>query len=493
VTRSFVGVAVVVSVAAAAFPGVTAAGAGNEPVGPYTEAEPTCRTEQPPAGAPAAVPDPDPSSIAIGSFNVLFASGTSNESLDARVPLIVDALHASGADVVGIQEDELIGSRGHTSERIARGLSAATGDAWSWCFFMANPIVPETPDVHEGGGNPESDFLMPLSNSLGESVWRTGIGVVSRYAIVDAGAHRLPGRVADEIAACGTDQLCAFTVQFESRAALRALVDAPGGPVQVVSTHLVHNITSLSGVSRVAQNEALLGYLDAFSHGSSVPVVLTGDFNSIPESTVHTAVRAAGFVDTFGEAEPSDPGFTSDQEIDVPTSTVDARIDYVFARPGACASPLSEGGGVLSSEVIGDAPSSEHGAFLWPSDHYGVVSELRPFPDASELCPVAYTASFTERVCTALGVVADRTGVSESAVVRAGVEALRALAESGRAVPVAPPPSDGSCKIVVDWSATDAAGVGEAAEAWGVTAEQLHQAGGRFVLLLIYYLAVHGG
>ncbi len=177
---------------------------------------PFCSEEEPPVEAPAPLADDDSSSIHVGTFNVLFANGTSNESLDARLPLIVDAIADSEADVVGLQEAELLGSRGYTSERIARGLAAATGDTWSWCFFMANPIVPDTPDTYIGGGNPASDPLMPFANSLGESIYRTGLGLVSRYPVVDVGAIRLPRRVVEEIAACGTDQTCALTARFES-------------------------------------------------------------------------------------------------------------------------------------------------------------------------------------------------------------------------------------------------------------------------------------
>jgi endonuclease/exonuclease/phosphatase family metal-dependent hydrolase len=483
-----------VMVAALVIPVTTATAAERDAVSRpslgVSDVPPACSAEAPAPGAPAPTADPDPSSIKVGGFNVLFASGTSNASLDARIPLIVDAIHGSGADVVTIAEDELIGSRGHTSERIARQLAAVTGDTWSWCFFMANPLIPGTPDTYVGGGNPASDVLMPVGNTMGESVWRTGIGVVSRYPILDSGAHRLPYRVADEIAACATD-LCRYTAQFESRAAMRTLIDAPGGEVQVVSTHLSNTISSFSEVTRLAQANDLLQWIADFSDGSGTPVVLSGDFNSAPDTAAHTAVLDGGFIDTFSVARPGDPGLTSGQTITSPVSTVRSRIDFVFARAGACASPLSSGTGVLGSTLIGSSPQVTDGTYLWPSDHYGVVSEIKPFPDAPDTCPITYTAHFPAPECAVLGRIAVARGGSVADVLRLGVGILRDIAQAGHAAPATVGPNEGPCAVTVAWPAAERAAIVTTAAAWGVTPEQLNQGGGRLVLAIIYSLAHH--
>ncbi len=274
---------------------------------------------------------------------------------------------------------------------------------------------------------------------------------------------------------------------------MRALVAAPGGEIQVVSTHLAHSITNLSSLTRVVQNEVLQRWIAEFSHGSAVPVVLTGDFNSTPGTQVHSDVLGAGFLDTFGVARPAEEGFTSHQEIDAPAPTVASRIDYVFARPGACASPLGDGTGVLGSEVIGDSPLSIGPVFLWPSDHYGVVSELRPFPTAPDSCPVTFTARYTPEVCATLARLANLTdGAAIADVVRFGVDVFEALADAGRAIPVTPPANDGSCKVVVAFPASEVSTLEATAAAWGLTAEELTQSGGRLVLAIVYYLATHG-
>jgi endonuclease/exonuclease/phosphatase family metal-dependent hydrolase len=348
------------------------------------EPRPACGTEHPRAAVPPrpAVPR---SSVRYASYNFLHALGTSNSSLDARVPLIVDAIAAAGADVVGAQEVEELGSRGFTTARVARGLVAKTGSAWHWCFFAANPVVPGEADSLVGGGGPQSIAIQPIaSGALGETVFRTGVGILSRYPIVASGAERLPYRVAEDVNAC-PDLPCRLAATFESRAAVRAVVATPAGRVHVVSTHLAHTVTARSDLSRVAQNAAMLEWIETFSAAAPYPVVLTGDFNSVEGSRVHAAVLAAGFVDTFRVAHPTASGFTSSQEIGAPGPTVTSRIDYVFARGAACALPRAgraRSPRVVSSDVFGDEPGLVGGAPLWPSDHYGVVTSLRTRPSA---------------------------------------------------------------------------------------------------------------
>ncbi len=225
---------------------------------------------------------------------------------------------------------------------------------------------------------------------------------------------------------------CAFTAGFESRAAFRALVDAPGGQIQVVSTHLAHSITNLSSVSRVAQNEALQRWIAEFSHGSAVPVVLTGDFNSAPGSQVHSGRSLRGSSTPSPSHDPTDPGFTSSQEIDAPSPTVGSgsttcsrilvRVPHRWAKVPASWAARSSGTHRVSGK-----------RFLWPSDHYGVVSEIRPFPTAPDACPLTYIARYSPEACTTLARIARTEGAAVADVIRFGVDLFAALADAGRA------------------------------------------------------------
>jgi hypothetical protein len=90
-------------------------------------------------------------------------------------------------------------------------------------------------------------------------------------------------------------------------------------------------------------------------------------------------VIIAGWTDTYAVLNPASKctppvdtsACTSDQDILAAVSTVDERIDYVFARSGSCAlTPVA-------SEKFADMPgSSETHTHLWPSDHQGVWTDI---------------------------------------------------------------------------------------------------------------------
>lgn len=91
---------------------------------------------------------------------------------------------------------------------------------------------------------------------------------------------------------------------------------------------------------------------------ASLPTVLTGDFNLKPDSPAYAvltelftdvnAVTLRDFTNTFH-------GYTSDKNLD-------SHIDYVFVRDGATP---------LDYRVLRDTFDGKY-----PSDHYGIVSEL---------------------------------------------------------------------------------------------------------------------
>lgn len=118
---------------------------------------------------------------------------------------------------------------------------------------------------------------------------------------------------------------------------------------------------------------------------------------------------------------------------------------------------------------------------------------------------VTYTARYYDaRKCTLIGAVATALGISESAVVRRGVEAFRALAESNRqhdtwaaATGTAPvvlgtPAGAPLCAFDVTWDASEAPAIESTAAFFGGTADQLHEGGGRLVVLLIMQTALQG-
>lgn len=134
-----------------------------------------------------------------------------------------------------------------------------------------------------------------------------------------------------------------------------------------INTHL----EPVSAFHRLAQSNELL----AGPANTSLPVVLVGDLNSHPAESglflAYSNLTGAGFVDTWIKANPSDPGFTCCHAEDLLNSnpTLDIRVDHVLTRPGV---------EVFKSKLVGIDQDNRTPSGLWPSDHAGVITTLRP-------------------------------------------------------------------------------------------------------------------
>ena len=64
------------------------------------------------------------------------------------------------------------------------------------------------------------------------------------------------------------------------------------------------------------------------------------------------------------------------QDVVGPASTARRRVDYVLLLPGRGVTAS-----VVSSRVVLNQPEERaDGSTLWPSDHYGVLAEIRLVP-----------------------------------------------------------------------------------------------------------------
>ena len=136
-----------------------------------------------------------------------------------------------------------------------------------------------------------------------------------------------------------------------------------------INTHL----EAFSAYHRWAQSNELL--LPGGPADTSLPVVIVGDLNSSPDETgpylAYANLIGAGFVDTWLQANPTDPGYTGFNAADLlnPTPTLTTRVDHVLTRPSV---------GVFKSKIVGIDQDNRTPSGLWPSDHAGVVATLRP-------------------------------------------------------------------------------------------------------------------
>lgn len=133
-----------------------------------------------------------------------------------------------------------------------------------------------------------------------------------------------------------------------------------GRPFRLVNTHLDPDSPAI----QLRQAQELL----AGPYATSRALVAVGDFNSVADGSstgTYALLTGAGLTDAWTDTA----GFTCCQAelLDNPTSTLSERIDLVLTSAGARAK---------ETKVVGDR-SQDRIAGLWPSDHAGVIAELK--------------------------------------------------------------------------------------------------------------------
>ena len=101
---------------------------------------------------------------------------------------------------------------------------------------------------------------------------------------------------------------------------------------------------------------------------TSLPVVITGDLNAIPNSSTYELFVNAGFKDTWNKVGEG-LGFTAEQSADLlnAVSLLNQRIDYVLFK---------NGWKPIESELVGEEQKDRTKTGLWPSDHAGLSASL---------------------------------------------------------------------------------------------------------------------
>lgn len=240
-------------------------------------------------------------SLRVATYNVHGCVGIDGRRSETR---IAEVIAESGADIVGVQELDL--SRKRSLGVDQSGLIAA-GLGWHRYFHPAM----RSGDEHYGDA------------------------ILSRFPLTLRKAGDLPG-----------------TAPFfcrETRGAIVMDAATPLGPVRVLNTHF-----GLGFRERFVQAQAIAGpeWLDAAPSG--LPVILLGDFNSLPGSRPHRALSGP-LCDVRTLVRPPRPTRT------YPTRFPLLAVDHIF---------VSEKVRVLAVEV--------HRSRLArvASDHFPLVSEV---------------------------------------------------------------------------------------------------------------------
>jgi endonuclease/exonuclease/phosphatase family metal-dependent hydrolase len=303
-----------------------------------------------PDSAPVVAAGAAAPTITVVTLNLLHGAplpgkGRARVSIVERLEHVAARLEALAPDVILLQEASRGARHDVTAAILARRLGmdwvyAPANPAWIWGF--AKVVMRLVPNLE----------------------FEEGPAVLSRLPILERHVHRLSS----------------WMPSFEQRIAVEAVLGGPRGPFSVFSVHL----SAFSDAGRRRQAAALLRAVGSSPHHH--PTIVGGDFNA--EEHAHEMrflTRGRGWLDTFREVHPGEPGYTSPQALDATAATASRRIDFLFSVPAG-----GERWRPHDARLVldGALPSTADGV-LWASDHYGVLARLTlehtggPLPDAA--------------------------------------------------------------------------------------------------------------
>lgn len=119
-------------------------------------------------------------------------------------------------------------------------------------------------------------------------------------------------------------------------------------------------------------NQMLIKFVKDNDQG--YPIFITGDFNTRDDNSRYfNLIRELNIKDSYREANPNDPGYTSDGKLNPLKGNKNSRsrIDYVFYKPGEFIDVNVDHSRVAFNQAI-------DGRFV--SDHFGVHTKFKLFP-----------------------------------------------------------------------------------------------------------------
>ena len=268
--------------------------------------------------------------LRVVTFNMFHGGPSSGllgdgDALEERLAMVTAELRRLAPDVIALQEASVGWGRGNVAARLAAALGMEHVHASATVRIFPLPLV--------------NQILVRLMN------FAEGPAVLSRFPITASAVYDLPR--------------CAK--RLDPRVLVRADLRTPWGEIAAFSTHVSRDDCQVTRVAEIVRE-----------HAAARPAVLMGDFNA---SETAAALKAlGGFVDVFRAANPRAAGPTVWQRPWAPEATAQRRVDYIFVAgvPGrdvAC-----------GSRVVLDQPRRQpDGRTLWPSDHYGVLADVRLF------------------------------------------------------------------------------------------------------------------
>lgn len=219
--------------------------------------------------------------VRLASFNALHGLALHGDQAATSGPAhggaFADGVRLLDADILALQEVDAGQERSGYRDQVRDAAEALDAGWWHFAPTMRGPAGP---DWEPWSGRPGSAGEADL-----DPVPRYGIGLVSRLPMIDVGVLEFP--VADRslpLVVQGEGRAHLSRVPDEPRAAIRATIETPAGPITFAATHL----SFVPGV-----NVRQLRQLRAWLAGAPRPLILAGDFN-LPGNV---ASRVTGWTD----------------------------------------------------------------------------------------------------------------------------------------------------------------------------------------------------
>ncbi|MCY4355531.1 MAG: endonuclease/exonuclease/phosphatase family protein [Truepera sp.] len=330
-------------------------------------------------------------------FNKLFAARSPEEipvlvaeiyqmireaNFTIRAQALADAIERGAPDLIGLQEVSLI-RRQRPGDFLVGNPIAARAVELDYLQILMDALEARGLEYGVVAISHESDIELPmLVGGSAESPELDDARLTIRNVIL----KRVGVETRDVQEGNFTNNLvfALAGVQVEvTRGYASVVAKVHGREYKFVNVHLETAGNFFSRAMQSLQASELVEILEA---EGELPIILVGDFNSPPESgqtSPYHILVAAGFVDAWTQRSYAfnnrlGPTCCQSEGLTNGESLLDERIDQVWVRlPGGGSRSDSSGQiGYTRVSLLGDSPEDMLQG-LWPSDHAGVLAELR--------------------------------------------------------------------------------------------------------------------
>ena len=238
-------------------------------------------------------------------------------------------------------------------------------------------LEPDVIGFQEVLRGPRIDMASAILDGAGYEIANGAVGRMQDTDFGNAVASRWPI----------TEQACVELPRgdrAEGRCAVVVTIDAPFGDLCFTSTHL--NWKLHDGHSRELQVVALTDAILKRRPRGGFPPIVVGDFNAEPDAAEirymkgfqSLEARSVAFFDAWVVAGDGGPGYTWSNRNAFASIALEPerRIDYIFVGYPIRMSEHHGVGKIETCRVVCD----DEAEGVWPSDHYGVYTEIRTEP-----------------------------------------------------------------------------------------------------------------